>query len=193
MIPLPCYLVLSVPGTLATVLIKPFHFLLSIVASLSSAKFIAVFSSISSIHFFLGLPCFLLPSPYANIISFSKPSDRMTCPKNLSFAFSIVCCSLSSFSIPISMRTELLVLFSIHDILCIFLHIYISHALIFFFIFLVIVHVSLPYVIVGMIRAFTNLFFVSILTCLSFHIFSKPFIVAFPIATLRFISITLQI
>src|ERR1043165_1657719 len=174
---LPCYLVLSVPRTLATVLIKPFHFLLSVVASLSSAKFIPVVSSISSIHFFLGLPCFLLPSPYANIISFSKPSDRMTCPKNLNFALSTVCCSVSSFSIPMSMCTESLVLFSIHDILCIFLHMYISHALIFFLIFLVIVHVSLPYVIVGMIRAFSNLFFVSILTCMSFHIFSRPFVV----------------
>src|SRR5678816_4166172 len=161
---LPCYLVLSVLGTLATFMIKPLHFLLSAVASLSSAKFIPVVSCISSIHFFLGRPCFLLPSPYANIISFSNPSDRMTCPKNLNFALSTVCCSVSSFSIPIPMCTQSLVLFSIHDILCIFLHIHISHALIFFLIFLVIVHVSLPYVTVGMIRAFTNLFFVSILT-----------------------------
>src|SRR5688572_28770000 len=42
--------------------------------------------------FFLGRPCFLLRSPYANIISFSNPSDRMTCPKNLNFALSTVCC-----------------------------------------------------------------------------------------------------
>src|SRR5678815_5091416 len=117
-------------------MIKSLHFLLSAVASLSSAKFIPVVSCISSIHFFLGRPCFLLPSPYANIISFSNPSDRMTCPKNLNFALSTVCCSVSSFSIPISMRTQSLVLFSIHDILCIFLHIHISHALIFFFHFL---------------------------------------------------------
>src|SRR5678816_4633882 len=89
---LPCYLVLSVLGTLATFMIKPLHFLLSAVASLSSAKFIPVVSCISSIHFFLGRPCFLLPSPYANIISFSNPSDRMTCLKNLNFALSTVCC-----------------------------------------------------------------------------------------------------
>src|SRR5688572_16294305 len=120
-------------------MIKLLHFLLSSVASLSSAKFIPVVSCISSIHFFLGRPCFLLPSPYANIISFSNPFDRMTCPKNLNFVLNTVCCSVSSFSIPIPMRTQSLVLFSIHDILCIFLHIHISHALIFFLIFLVIV------------------------------------------------------
>src|SRR6218665_1678891 len=64
--------------------------------------------------------------------SFSSPSDRITCPKNPSFLLSAVCCSVSSSSIPISMRTLSLVFFSVHDILCIFLHIHISHALIFF-------------------------------------------------------------
>src|SRR5688572_18393548 len=86
------------------------------------------------------------------------------------------------------LRTQSLVLFSVHDILSIFLHIHISQALIFFSIFLVIVHDSLPYVIIGMIRALTSLFFVSILTFLSFHIFSMPFIAVFPNATLRLIS-----
>src|SRR6218665_1887930 len=64
--------------------------------------------------------------------SFSSRSDRITCPKNPSFLLNAVCCSVSSSSIPISMRTLSLVFFSIHDILCIFLHIHISHALIFF-------------------------------------------------------------
>src|SRR6218665_1581022 len=64
--------------------------------------------------------------------SFSSPSDRITCPKNPSFLLSAVCCSVSSSSIPISVRTLSLVFFSVHDILCILLHIHISHALIFF-------------------------------------------------------------
>src|SRR6218665_3054480 len=63
---------------------------------------------------------------------FSGPSDSITCPKNPSFFLSAVCCSVSSSSISISMRTLSLVFFSVHDILCIFLHIHISHALIFF-------------------------------------------------------------
>src|SRR5688572_7472193 len=105
----------------------------------------------------------------------------MTCPKNLKFALSTVCCSVSSFSITISMRTQSLVLFSIHDILCIFLHIHISHALIFFFIFLVIVHVSLPYVTVGMVRAFTNLFFVSIFVYIYIYIFVYIYIYIYKI------------
>src|SRR6218665_3778044 len=75
--------------------------------------------------------------------SFFFPSDRITCPKNPSFLLSAVCCSISSSSIPISMRTLSLVFFPVHDILCIFLHIHISHALIFFPIFFVIVHVCL--------------------------------------------------
>src|SRR5688572_20296980 len=61
------------------------HFFLSEVASLNSARFIPVLSCISSIPFFLGRPLFFFPSPQANIISFSSPSARMTCPKNPSF------------------------------------------------------------------------------------------------------------
>src|SRR6218665_3457669 len=88
------------------------------------------------------------------------------------------------------MRTLSLVFFSVHDILCIFLDIHISHALIFFSIFFVIVHVSHPYRTVGKISVLTILFFVSMLTCLSLHNISNPIIVAFPIATLRFISLS---
>src|SRR6218665_2149544 len=118
---------------------------LSAVTSLSSASFIPVTSYISSIHFLVGRPLLLRPSPNASIILFSSTSDLITCPKNPSFLLSAVCCSVSYSSIPISMRTLSLVFFSIHDILCIFLHIHISHALIFFSIFFVIVHVSQPY------------------------------------------------
>src|SRR6218665_92483 len=96
--------------------------------------------------------------PLASIILFSSPSDRITCPNNPSFLLSAVCYSVSSSSIPISMRTLSVVFFSVHDILCIFLHIHISHALIFFSIFFVIVHVSQPYRTVGKISVFTILF-----------------------------------
>src|SRR6218665_1599269 len=187
--PSPCHLVLSTRRVLATVLTILLQCFLSAVTSLSSASFIPVTSCISSIHFLLGRPL-LLPSPYASIILFSSPSDRITCPKNPSFLLSAVCCSVSSSSIPISMRTLSLVFFSVHDILCIFLHIHISNALIFFSIFFVIVHVSQPHRTVGKINVLTILFFVSMLKCLSCHNFSNPIIVAFPIATLRFISLS---
>src|SRR6218665_51153 len=52
-------------------------------------------------------------------------TDRLTPPKKPSFLLSADCCSVSS-SISISMRTLSLVFFSVHDILCIFLHINIS-------------------------------------------------------------------
>src|SRR6218665_2975310 len=109
--------------------------------------------------------------------SFFSPSDRITCPKNPGFLLSTVCCSVSTSSIPISMHTLSLVFFSVHGILCIFLHI--SHAFIFFSIFFVIFHVSQPYRTVGKISVLTILFCVSMLTCLSRHNFSNPIIVAF--------------
>src|SRR6218665_707358 len=127
-----CHLVLSTRRVLATVLTILLQCFLSAVTSLSSASFIPVTSCISSIHFLFGRPLLLLPSPYASIILFFSPSDRITCPKNPSFLLSAVCCSVSSSSIPISKGTTSLVFFSVHDILCIFLHIHISHALIFF-------------------------------------------------------------
>src|SRR6218665_1728935 len=106
--------------------------------------------------------------PCASIILFSSPSDRITCPKNPSFLLSAVRCSVSSSSIPISMHTLSLFFFSVHDILCIFLHIHISHALIFFSIFFVIVHVSQPYRTVGKISVLTTLF------CVYAHVFVSP-------------------
>src|SRR6218665_3531056 len=127
LVTLCCQRTRLVLATVLTILLQCF---LSAVTSLSSASFIPVTSCISSIYFLLGCPLLLLPSPCASIILFSSPSDRITCPKNPSFLLSAVCCSVSSSSIPISMRTLSLVFFSIHDILCIFLHIHISHALI---------------------------------------------------------------
>src|SRR6218665_667386 len=99
-----CHLVLSTRRVLATVLTILLQCFLSAVTSLSSASFIPVTSCISSIHFLLGRPLLLLPSLCASIICFSNPSDRITCPKNPSFLLSAVCCSVSSSSIPISMR-----------------------------------------------------------------------------------------
>src|SRR6218665_2260311 len=53
-----------------------------------------------------------------------------------------------------------------------------------------VVHVSQPYRTVGKINVLTILLFVSMFTCLSCHNFSNPIIVAFPITTLRFISLS---
>src|SRR6218665_308156 len=115
-------------------------------------------------QFLLGRPLLLLPSPCASIIPFSNPSDRIKCPNNLNFLLSAVCCSISSSYIPISMRTLSLIFVSVHDSLCIFLHIHISHALIFFSIFFVIVHASQPYRTVGKISVLNILFCVFMLT-----------------------------
>src|SRR6218665_2563504 len=56
----------------------PSPMFLSAVTSLCSASFIPVTSCISSIHFLLGRPLLLLPSPYASIILFFSPSDHIT-------------------------------------------------------------------------------------------------------------------
>src|SRR6218665_3308993 len=186
----PCHLVLSTRRVLATVLTILLQCFLSAVTSLSSASFIPVTSCISSIHFLLGHPLLLLPSPYASIILFSSASDRITCPKNPSFLLSAVCCSISSSSIPISMHTLSFVFFSVHDILCIFLHIHISHALIFFSHFLC--HCPCLTAIQNCLKNQCPYypFFVFTLMCLSRHHFSNPIIVAFPIATLCFIFLS---
>src|SRR6218665_1369201 len=75
----PCHLVMSTLQ--ATVFTSLLHCFLSVATSLSSASFIPVTSCISSIHFLLGRPLLLLPSPYDSIIpliitiinSFTKP------------------------------------------------------------------------------------------------------------------------
>src|SRR6218665_1660058 len=100
--------------------------------SFSSACFIPVTSCISSIYLLLDRLLRLLPSLRASIISFSNPFDCITCPKNPSFLIITICCSVSSSYSPISNLTLSLVFFSVHDILCIFLYIHPSHALIFF-------------------------------------------------------------
>src|SRR6218665_3685150 len=88
------------------------------------------------------------------------------------------------------MRTLSLVFFSVHDILCIFLHIHISHALIFFPLSLSL-STSHSHTELSGKLVFSLSFFVSMLACLSRHNVSNPIIVAFPIATLRFISLPL--
>src|SRR6218665_2992593 len=90
----PCHLVLSTHRVPATVLTIRLQCFLSAVTSLSSASFIPVTSCISSIHFLLGRPLLLLPSPNDRTILFSSPSDRITCPKNPSFLLSAVCCDV---------------------------------------------------------------------------------------------------
>src|SRR6218665_1700630 len=147
-----CHLVLSVLGTLVTIMASVLHCFLSFVTTLSSASFIPVTSCISSIHLLLGRPLLLLlPSSHSFIhygdlysapsrllrsapdpctakeksfearvkciiIPFSNPSDCITCPKNPSFLLITVCCSVSSSSIPISIRTLSLVFSSVHEI-----------------------------------------------------------------------------
>src|SRR6218665_2200104 len=139
--------------------VEPTTLWLRVIASTNAppCPTVTSYRPISTIHFLLGRPLLLHPSPYASIILFSSPSDRITCPKNPSFLLSAVCCSVSSSSIPITMRTFSLVFFSVHDILCIFLHNHISYALIFFPILFVIVHVSQPYRTVGKINANSRL------------------------------------
>src|SRR6218665_2241360 len=123
----PCDLVLSTRRVLATVLtnvfflpshllVPPASFQLLHVSRPSIFSLVVLFSS-----FHLRIPP-----------SFFFPFHRITCPKNPSFLLSAVCGSVSSSSIPISKRKLSLVFFSVHDILCIFPHIHISHALIFF-------------------------------------------------------------
>src|SRR6218665_3893078 len=93
------------------------------------------------------------------------------------------------FQSPISKRTLSLVFFSTHDVLCIFLHIHISHALIAFQISLSL-SPSHSHTKLSGKSVTSRSFFGSMLTCLSRHNFSSPIIVAFPIATLRFISLS---
>src|SRR6218665_950537 len=71
------HLVLSVPGTLATIMASLLHCFLSEVTSLSSSIFIPVTSCISSIHLLIGRPLLLLPFPPASIIPFSNPSHSL--------------------------------------------------------------------------------------------------------------------
>src|SRR6218665_3980798 len=127
------HLVLSVLGTLATLMASRLYFFFSVVMSqfhqLHSSYFMYLIHP-SSPWSSSSPPS--LPTPHASIIPLSNPSDRISCPKNRSFLLIAVCCNISSSSTPISNRTLSLVFFSVHDILCIFLHIHISHALIFF-------------------------------------------------------------
>src|SRR6218665_2249370 len=90
-------------------LVPPASFQLLHVSRPSIFSLVILFSS-----FPLHMP--VLPSPHANIIPFSNPSDRITWPKNPSFFFIAVCCSVLYSSAPISNHTLSLVFFSVHDI-----------------------------------------------------------------------------
>src|SRR6218665_2442785 len=115
-------------------------------ASLSFARFIPDIVCISSIHFFLGRPLFLLPSPHASTISFSIPFARITWPKNsILFCFAALCLSdKTPLACPISISIDSFVLFYVQETISIFLQVHISQASIFFSISLVFVHVSQP-------------------------------------------------
>ena len=187
----PCHLVPSIRWILATVIVSLLHAFRSLVVSLSSGRFILIVSCISSIHLFLGRPLPRFPSPHASIISFSMPSARITWPKYVTFCLVALCLNdISPLKCPISSSICSFVLFSVQDTLSILLQIHISHASIFFSSALVFVHASHPYSTTGIIMAFTILVFVSRLTALSFHIFSKPCIAPFPRVILRRISLS---
>src|SRR6218665_614708 len=75
-----CHLVLSVLGTLVTIMASVLHCFLSFVTTLSSASFIPVTSCISSIHLLLGRPLLLLlPSSH----SFIHYGDLYSAPSRL--------------------------------------------------------------------------------------------------------------
>src|SRR5688572_5453495 len=177
----PCHLVPSIRGILATAKVNLLHAFRSLVASLSSGRFILIVSRISSIHLFLGRPLPRLPPPHAGVMSVSVLSARITCPKYIVFCLAALCVSvISPLGCPISSSICSFVIFSVQEALSILLEIHISHASIFFSSALVFVHASHPYSTTGIIIAFTILVFVSRLTALSFHIFSSPCIAPFP-------------
>src|SRR6218665_3570361 len=64
----PCNLVPSTRRVLAIDMVSFLHTSRTSTASLSSARFIPDMVCISSIHFYIGRPLFLLPSPRASII-----------------------------------------------------------------------------------------------------------------------------
>src|SRR6218665_1589141 len=64
-------------------------------ASLSCVRFIPDIVCISSIHFFLGRPLFLLPSPNASIIFFSIPFGNVCSHHMAKEHHLLVCCPLS--------------------------------------------------------------------------------------------------
>src|SRR5688572_32774333 len=102
-----------------------------------------------------------------------------------------LCCSVKSpLSCPISWMTDAFVLLSLHAIPSKLLHIHISHASILSSNAFVFVHVSHPYNTIGKIIDFTKPAFVSILTCLSLHIFPIPCIADFPSIILRLTSVS---
>src|SRR6218665_1419811 len=67
----------------------------SCTASLSSVRFIPDIVCISSIHFFLGRPLFLLPSPHASIIFFCIPFGNVYSHHMAKEHHLLLCCPLS--------------------------------------------------------------------------------------------------
>ena len=115
-LPSPCHLVPSIRWILATVIVSLLHAFRSLVASLSSGRFILIVSCISSIHLFLGRPLPRFPSPHASIISFSMPSARITWPKYVTFCLVALCLNdISPLKCPISSSICSFVLFSVQD------------------------------------------------------------------------------
>src|SRR6218665_1325552 len=102
------------------------HELLFLDASLSSSRLIPVPTSISFIHISLDSPLLLLPSPHANIISFSRPYALITCSKIIIFCFVALCNNKKPPLIsPISCTIASFVLLSVHAKLSILLQIHI--------------------------------------------------------------------
>src|SRR6218665_2466418 len=104
----PCHLVLSTRRVLATVLTILLQCFLSAVTSLSSASFIPVTSCVSSIHFLLGRPLLLLPSPFQlkcplpfHLVSLSPIIVNSSRFISLCIMFILPLCILRTFHVPI--------------------------------------------------------------------------------------------
>src|SRR6218665_434939 len=102
--------------------------------SLISARSIHGIVCISSIHLFLRRPLFLLPSPRASIISFSRPFARISCPKKSSSVLLPSFCLRDIYPLvcPVSISIDSFVVFSVRETLGILLQIHIPQASIFF-------------------------------------------------------------
>ena len=87
----------------------------------------------------------LLLSPHANMISFSRPSALITCPKNIIFCLVALCNNDKPPRVFLSCSINSFLLLYVPATLSILLEIHISQASIFFSIAFVFVHVSQPH------------------------------------------------
>src|SRR6218665_2270119 len=168
------HLVPSTRKVLAIDMVSFLHTSGTSTTSLSSARFIPDIVCISSIHFFLGRPLFLLPLPHASIVSFSIPFARITWPSSSVLLPSVSATKLLFLVRSPSVSTRLFSSLSKRPLASFSRSTFRRHQSIFFSISLVFVHVSQPYSITGKVIAFTIRIFFCKLTCLSFHIFSRP-------------------